>query len=379
MSDETPVTPVSRWTAAHVAALADHRSAAIIAADSVRRVSAGLDVWDLWPVQEDDGAVAGFDGVELWMALSAKAVGDPVDRHGRARIRLLSRDGDDQWRDLGPVFPDGWSPGSREWSGSAIVDQRRSRVTLFFTAAGQRGEPSLTYEQRLFQSWAPIVGTQAGPRLGLWSTPQPSVASDGRFYDFADQAKGVVGQIKAFRDPAFFRDPADGAAYLLFAASLPPPSSAFNGAVGIARATDDGVETWTLLPPLIHADGLNNELERPHVIHRHGLYYLFWSTQAEVFAPHGPQGPTGLYGMVAPSLFGPYEPLNGSGLVIANPPEAPFQAYSWLVTKDLSVGSFVNYRGVGAAVAPEGQAARAVFGGAPAPMESIRLAGTKAW
>jgi levansucrase len=189
----------------------------------------------------------------------------------------------------------------------------------------------------------------------------------------------VVGEIKAFRDPAFFRDPADGAAYLLFAASLPAPSSAFNGAVGLARADDGALETWTAMAPILHADGLNNELERPHVIHRGGLYYLFWSTQAEVFAPEGPIGPTGLYGMAAPTLLGPYVPLNGTGLVLANPAQAPFQAYSWLVAKDLSVSSFINHVGAAGPLAPEGEAARAVFGGAPAPLEIINLDGTRAW
>jgi levansucrase len=372
--------PASRWTAEHVAGIASQavRSASLITAADVHPIAPGLDVWDLWPVQEDDGAVAVIGGGELWMGLGAPAVGDPVERHGQARIRLLTlREG--AWQDLGPALPDGLSPGSREWSGSAIVDAAHARVTLFFTAAGRRGEAGLTYEQRMFQTTARVTGAGADTRLEGWSAPRPSLASDGRLYDRADQARGVVGQIKAFRDPGFFRDPADGAAYLLFAASLPPPSSAFNGAVGLARAADETLETWIPLAPIVHAEGLNNELERPHVIARDGLYYLFWSTQAEVFAPGGPAGPTGLYGMVAPALMGPYEPLNGTGLVLANPEAAPFQAYSWLVGKDLTVTSFIDHVGAPGPRPPTGPGARATFGGAPAPVEIIHLDGARAW
>lgn len=48
------------------------------------------------------------------------------------------------------------------------------------------------------------------------------------------------------------------------------------------------------------------------------------------FAPgleNGP-GPGGLYGFVAGSLRANYRPLNDGGLVVANPPQEPNQAYS---------------------------------------------------
>ena len=40
----------------------------------------------------------------------------------------------------------------------------------------------------------------------------------------------------------------------------------------------------------------------------------------------------------------PYQPLNGSGLVIANPADDPDQAYAWLVQPDLRVTSLLDYR-----------------------------------
>jgi levansucrase len=187
---------------------------------------------------------------------------------------------------------------------------------------------------------------------------------------------GAIGTIKAFRDPAFFRDPADGAAYVFFAASLARSASFWNGAVGMARLMPDG--QWQRLPPLISADGLNNELERPHVIVHGGRYYLFWSTQQKVFADGGPTGPNGLYGMTSDSLDGPWRPINGTGLAFANPPGAPFQAYSWFVLPDLTVQSFADMTGI-AHVPVDPAEARHHFGGAPAPDLRLQIEGDRVW
>ena len=60
-------------------------------------------------------------GVEIWMALAAPRFDDPDERHGHARIHLIHLS-DGIWSDAGPAMPDGFSPGSREWSGSAVLD-----------------------------------------------------------------------------------------------------------------------------------------------------------------------------------------------------------------------------------------------------------------
>ncbi|RYY46016.1 MAG: glycoside hydrolase family 68 protein, partial [Sphingomonadales bacterium] len=131
---------------------------------------------------------------------------------------------------------------------------------------------------------------------------------------------------------------------------------------------DDTMAQWDIRPPLISADTLNNELERPHVVMHGGLYYLFWSTQRHVFNPDGPTGPTGLYGMVSDRLYGGWRPLNGTGLVFANPDAAPKQAYSWLVLPDLQVTSFIDAWG------SDGSDANARrFGATFAPMLRLRL------
>ena len=361
----------SHWSPAALEALARTPLPAAPVIAPGPRPLAGLDLWDYWPVQEEDGRVATLAGGVLYVFLAAPAAGDPDERHGFAHLRLVHR-GAGGWRDLGPVFADGAAPGSRQWSGSATVAPDRSALTLFFTAAGHRGEERRGYDQRLFVSRAALVDGDA-LRLGAWSAPTEIVTADGVVYLRDMTGGGALGTIKAFRDPYFFRDPADGADYLLFTASLAASTSAWNGAVGVARRV---AGRWQLEPPLIAADGVNNELERPHIVVRDGRYYCFWSTQAKVFAP-GIVAPTGLYGMVADRLRGAWRPLNGTGLVIANPAAHPHQAYSWLVLDDLSVISFVDLPGLAEAPA-DAVAARAHFGGYPAPELRLRLDGDRA-
>ena len=89
-----------------------------------------------------------------------------------------------------------------------------------------------------------------------------------------------------------------------------------------------------------------------------------------LIAPDANAGPTGLYGMASHSLSGPWAPLNGSGLVLANPADDPRRAYSWFVSAEGIAASFVDDPGAHG------------FVGAPAPLlqlafdsETVSLAG----
>jgi levansucrase len=361
--------PTARWTPAHIHAITKqgHDSAPLITDSDVVRIAPDLDIWDAWPVQDADGKPSTLrDGQTLWMALGAPRFPDPDTRHGHARIHLILRDAAG-WHPLGPAMPDGFAPGSREWSGSALLAADRRTLTLFFTATGRRGEAALTFEQRLFRADATLAH-QGGYRLTDWRDLRKFVVRDPAQYMASDAGSGAVGTIKAFRDPAYFRDPRDGRHHVFFAASLAGSPSAFNGCIGWASARDDMLAEWDIRPPLVSADMLNNELERPHVVMHGGLYYLFWSTQRHVFNPNGPTGPTGLYGMVSDRIDGGWRPLNGTGLVFANPDAAPKQAYSWLVLPDLQVTSFIDAWG---SAGNDANARR--FGATFAPMLRLRL------
>lgn len=370
----------SRWSASQVASLVQHErnTISVVSPEQASPVLPGLDLWDMWPVQLIDGTTARFDGWTLWMILSSPRLPDPEERHHVARIRLVMHK-DAAWRDCGHLLPDGHCLGSREWAGSALYDSATEQLTLFYTASGRRGEAARTFEQRIFQTSGMLSFAQGRAQVLHWSAPAESFVSDDVDYVRVVQGSGLPGQIKAFRDPFHFRDPESGTDYLLFTGSLRQSDHAFNGAVGIARADGAALDCWTLLPPLVSADTLNNELERPVVRCRDGRYYLFWSTQRKVFAPDGPSGPTGIYGMVADDLFGPYLPLNGSGLVAGNPPNEPMQTFSWWISEDLSVHGFIDYRGVeGGGLVDHPEWRRAHFGGTPAPVFRIALDGDSA-
>lgn len=346
----------------------------------VPRVLPDIDFWDLWPVRTADGAVADVCGSPVWAGLSAPASGHPGLRHDSARIRLVQW-GRGGWADLGPMFPEGASSGSREWAGSLVFDPASQLLVGYYTAAGERGEQKPTFRQRIMSTSTSVQCAKGRPVLGPWSAHQEVIAADGVHYRPANEATGEPGFIKAFRDPFPVVDPASGASYLLFTASMAHSATDFDGCIGIAR--NDHADGWRLLDPLITADGVNNELERPHVVIHDGRYYLFFSTQQRTFHPDV-IGPTGLYGFVGDALLGPYRPLNRSGLVLRNPPAEPFQAYSWLVLDDLLVTGFVDAFALHGTHPDdlERQGADAVrrhFGGTMTPAVRLGLDGARAW
>ena len=254
----------AHWSAECAALAADQPSAAlpVIRAADLIPVLPDRDVWDMWPIAYADGRTACIEGRSWWFFLDAPRCDDPDDRHDLARIRLTSL-GADGWRDHGDAFPDGFSPGNREWSGSAVLAGDDRTLTLYFTAAGRRGGGP-RFEQRLFEA----QGLFADGALRDWTAPQESVAADGVDYVVADEADAPAHGIKGFRDPGFFRDPADGRDYLLFVGSAGWTSERIDGVIGLARR-DGGA--WRLQRPLVDAVGVNSELERPHIVVRDGL------------------------------------------------------------------------------------------------------------
>lgn len=343
--------------------------APVLCAADVRRTTPDLDVWDAWPLADVTGQPVEWRGGQLWFALAAPVGPDPEQRHFAARIHHFHRLANG-FHHLGPTLPTDLSAGSREWSGSARLDD--GEVHLYFTAAGRRGESDPSYLQRLFVTSA-LLSDRADAIFGRWSTPRELLTPGGVYLD-ADAPGGRLGEIKAFRDPFAWRGDA-GEEYLLFTASSARAPGPHNGLVGLAKAAADG--NYRALPPLIDATGTNNELERPHIIAHGSHFYLFWSTQAKVFAP-GIDAPTGLYGAVADRIEGPWTLLNDHGLVLANPDHEPFQAYSWWVLPDLSVASFVDYWGIdnpSAVIKPSG---RGHFGGTFAPFLHLELDGARA-
>lgn len=339
----------------------------VIGPDDVQPIIPGIDLWDSWPIQHENGATAELGGRAWWFFLSAEQFADPGMRHDAARIRLASL-GPDGWQDHGKVITPELSPGSREWAGSAVLSDDGRTVSLYFTAAGQRDQTH-SFEQRLFV----VKGSVIAGIPGQWGTPCELFAADGQRYVIAREADGRPGMIKAFRDPARFKDPATGMDHILFTASAGWTDCDYNGLIGLATLVDG---KWQLRDPLVEAVRVNNELERPHIVVRDGHYYLFWSTQRRTFDPAVTSGPNGLYAMVAEGMAGPWRPVNGNGLVAANPAKEPTQGYSWWVTGEGVVWSFIDHWGMkGRNFGDHPELLRSQFGGTPAPCFPLAFAG----
>ncbi|MGC5328339.1 glycoside hydrolase family 68 protein [Brevibacillus sp. SYSU BS000544] len=338
--------------------LNERNTAPTINVEELEEMTAQYHVWDTWPLQDTNGNPAVVNGYKIIFALTVPSDVIPGKRHDTSQIRYFySKDGK-SWELGGLLFNDGQALGSRQWAGSALL-AKDGKVHIFYTATGRKNENQLTYEQRLATTTADIHTTTSTVTFANWSDHKIILEPDGEYYQTQDQASRGESSY-AFRDPYFFQDPKTGEEYLLFetnstralaerycqsehlGSNTLEASKSYNGSIGIAKAVNDNLTEFKVLPPILEANCVNDELERPSIIVKGNSYYLFTKTHHEKFAP-GLDAPEGLYGFTSGSLFTGYKPLNGSGLVIANPENNPYQAYSWMVMPNGTVISFVNY------------------------------------
>lgn len=344
-------------------------------------------IWDTWPLTKKDGSVATVNGYKVIFALTAPRSVDWNKRHDIAIISCFYSVDGENWTYEGSAYNPEDAFGSRQWAGSAMLDEN-GKVQLFYTASGRKGEAVKTFEQRLAKTTFDISADKNGVHLSNWSKHQVILEPDGVYYQTMQQEKGPI--LYSFRDPFFFKDPKTGKEYLLFEGNkggdnpklkpenigdelfrkthiVPSGAENFNGNIGIAVAENKDLTKFKLLPPLVEAVGVNQQLERPQVVIKENQYYLFTISHRFTYAP-GLEGPDGLYGFVGDSLRSNYKLLNGNGLVIANPANDPYQTYSWYVVSGDSVLSFINEYHV------NGQLR---YGGTFAPTLRISLEGDK--
>jgi levansucrase len=321
-------------------------------------------IWDTWPLCDLWADVVTFRGWHVIFSLTATRDVGFDDRHWVARIGFFYSPDGRTWTFGGPVFTDGTPLGSRQWAGSAVL-LGGDRVQVFYTASGHDGG-GVDPDDGL-QRLAAASGRIRADDTRVWFTGFTDHAviaePDGVRYQTYEQSLGAP-IIYGFRDPWVFRDPADSQVYLLFQGNtggvaggyrgdgrdlgpvppghvVPPEARFYTGNIGLARSTSADLGEWQLLPPLLSANLTNQQTERPHLVIRDGYHYLFTISHTYTFAP-GVTGPDGLYGFVGPSLRSDYRPLNGSALVLGNPPDAPLQQYSQYVMRNWLVESFVD-------------------------------------
>jgi levansucrase len=324
-------------------------------------------IWDTWPLTDLQTRPITYGGWKVIFSLTAPRDIFFGDRHWQARIGFFySRTGTaNDWVYGGDLFPAGYSLGSREWAGSAVLTGENT-VNAFYTASG-RDDGGIDPSDPL-QRLAMATGQVHADDRGVWFTGfrdhRIIAEPDGVWYQTMEQSLGG-GIIYAFRDPFVFQDPEDGNVYALFEGNtggvagdyecqprdlgvLPPghkvvPEEARNytGNIGLMQATNADITEWRLLPPLLSANCVNQQTERPHFVYHEGNYYLFTISHTFTYAP-GLTGPDGVYGFVGPSLRSDYKPMNGSALVLGNPAQAPLQQYSHNVMPNFMVQSFID-------------------------------------
>lgn len=377
----------AQWTEEHVnqIELTDENTAPVIEHDP-EQISDDLWVWDTWPLYDRDGTLTEFNDYQVIFSLTADPSDNPDievpgDRHDWARLGYFYSQDGVSWEEGGVLFEENNFLGDQTWAGSAMYDPDEEQLYLFYTAADSFPD----IRQRLAVA---IGGTvETGPDgveiTGPWEHHILGEA-DGEMYQTFEQGE-EQGMPPAFRDPWYFQHPETGEDFVLFEGNTPtgattPDPASWNGNIGAMRATSDDLTEWELLPPILEAVGVNQELERPHYIVQDGNWYLMFITHEHTYAP-GLWGPEGLHGFVGDSMYDPnMTPLNESSLVISNPEEEPYQAYSWDAMhngSNIVAQSFLNFRDgfesldEVSALPPEEQVE--AFGGTLAPSLCIEL------
>lgn len=322
-------------------------------------------IWDTLPLRKLDGNIVAVNGWSVIFTLTADRQPNQYkdelgnydinkdwnDRHGRARICYWYSKDSTNWIFGGRVMKEGVSPTTREWAGTPILLNDKGEIELYYT--------SVTPGAAIVKVAGKITTDEEGVTLSGFDKVISLFSADGFYYQTERQ-----NTYWNFRDPSPFVDPKDGQLYMVFEGNVagnrgehiigseelgdvPQGYQAksgaqfFTGCIGLARAKDAKGTDWEILPPLITAAGVNDQTERPHFVFKDGKYYLFTISHQKTYAD-GLSGPDGVYGFVSDSLFGPYEPLNGSGLVLGNPSSQPIQTYSHCVMPNGLVTSFID-------------------------------------
>lgn len=363
-------------------------------------------VWDTWPLTDEDGNQYSVNGHEIIFSLVADRSLGFDERHHYAKIGYFSRPAgipaDERpenggWTYGGLVFDEGVTgeifedqsfTHQTQWSGSARIF-KGGEIKLFFTdvafyrnADGSNIKP---YDPRIALSVGKVHTNKNGVFFTGFDKVHDLLKADGVYYQTGEQ-----NEFFNFRDPFTFEDPANpGETYMVFEGNTAMPrEEAYcteedlgyqdgdpyaetveevnaSGApyqianVGLAKATNKELTEWEFLPPVLSANCVTDQTERPQYVFKDGKAYLFTISHRGTYAA-GIDGPEGVYAFVGDGIRSDFQPLNnGSGLALGNPtnlnfaggqPFAPdynqhpghFQAYSHYVMPGGLVQSFID-------------------------------------
>lgn len=335
-------------------------------------------VMDEWQMIWDSGCLrtmhcesVSYNGwYVLWSLACTKTSLDPsqlatqwYNRNNTAFIGYwYSRDGID-WTFGGRLLNKSADTRPQEWSGNLVMREgTKNIVDMFYTSVSGGGSTSV-----IAISTGQIFSDDTKVWFDGFTDTTDMLNPDGKNY-----ANPTQDPYFDWRDPFPFINPGDGEVYCLFEGNvagnrgsftltdnetgvLPPGFTVGSGAnigaaaMGIAKLNSGSYETstfditqWTQLPPLISALGVNDQLERNHLVFKGKYSYLFGISHHGTYSG-GLEGPDGVYGFVSENgIFGPYEPLNGTGLALGNPSALPYEAYSHFVDSEGYVQFFMD-------------------------------------
>lgn len=296
-------------------------------------------VWDTWSLTDEHSNQMSYKGWDVIFSLVAPRSIPFDSRHWSAKIGYFYREStaelNSSWTYGGLLFPEDSSLSNTEWSGSTRLMQG-NKVRVFYTATtfgtprpGTDGKPAVlaTVEGRISASDEGVGG-------GVLGSEETHVTEEDLGYVDGDPFAETVEEVNGM-----------GAHYQ-------------RGNIVLAWADSKDLTSWTMLPPILTAYGVNDQTERPQMILQDGKYYLFTISHQFTYA-NGLRGPDGVYGFVGDGIRSDFQPLNDSGLVLGSPtdlnlpadaPESPtvgqnprqFQAYSHYIQPGGLIQSFID-------------------------------------
>lgn len=304
----------------------------------------GKYLWDSWifPDKVDGSNVESLnsgtglklkegDTVYRLFHLDAPKTDDPEARHDKAQVRQAVSTDMKNWKDVDYALKSGpegsWDDGP-VWTGN-VYKNDKGEYLFFYTGRNHRDGQM----QR--------IGLAKSKDGVQWDrSDKPLLEPDGRYYETTEDSPIY----KAWRDPCVVKDEQSGKYLMYFTAKTKEGDEKYKGCIGVAVA--DNLEgPYESLPPVL-APGKFAQMEVPQIIQRNDKVYLFFGSMEKDYSPDWAKetggAQSGLHCYVGDSLTGPFEPLNGDGIVtgskdnlytvkLVDDPQRPgeFVAYGW--------------------------------------------------
>lgn len=360
----------------------------------VKLISPRMNFWDGWFVTDINGDIASVNGYKIMIGL-----GQILHRKSNARlVYFYSRDGEN-YTEGGILFTSPLVRNPKEWSGSTILRSDGTLQTFYTIVQSYQTREGRQNHQRIATAIQSVSTSTNSLVIGSPIFHEVLFEPDGKLYQSLEQARELEKKMPThhdwsrgdalnnnfcFRDPKFVFDKSKNKAYLLFEANTGPQSGhpenvvksrylgkmtffyrptpdalKANGCVGVAELHMDSAPLLhltkaSLLPPIMTTNLVTDEIERINAIKHDKYWYLFCNTHTNKWAFNNDNlmNRDIMLGFRSSNLMGPYEPLNGNGVVIQQHSPGPRQTavqqnrqrvYSWLLSTDMTVTSYADY------------------------------------